>query len=123
MKNEDTLEKIFELQSEFMQQLVEHDKIPEYPVDLTSKQGQRFVKEIIFSMIEELTEASYTLKNRSHRLTDARLIDIDHYKEEISDALAYFVELCIISGISPIELFELYKQKNKTVKERLNSGY
>lgn len=120
---DDKLEDMFKRQVEFMEMLRQNDKLPEYPVDMTSKPGQRLIKETIFNLCEELFEASFTLKNRVHRLTDARLYDRDHYREELGDALAYFLEVCILSGFSPQEIYEEYCAKNATVRERLQKGY
>jgi NTP pyrophosphatase (non-canonical NTP hydrolase) len=119
----DMLDKAFTLQREFMDMLVEHDKFPEYPVDLTSKPGQRFVKECIFNLIEELMEASFTLKNRQHKITDDKEIDLEHFREELGDAFAYFIEVCHLCGISSYDLYSEYSRKNKIVRDRLNSGY
>lgn len=119
----DRLEDIFSRQIEFMESLRQNDKMPEWPIDLTSKHGQRLIKETIFNMIEELAEASFTLKNRTHRITDARIVDTDHYREELGDAFAYFVEICILSGVSTDDLFKEYCRKNNIVKDRLRSGY
>lgn len=120
---EDKLEKMFERQIQFMEMLRLHDLIPEWPLDLTSKSGQRLIREMMHSMGEELFEASHTLKNKMHRLTDARLYDREHYREELGDALAYFLEICIMSGFSPEELYQEYCRKNSIVKERLLKGY
>lgn len=120
---EDKLDEMFRRQTEFMELLRQNDKMPEWPVDMTSKPGQRLIKETIFNLCEELFEASFTLKYRTHRLTDARLVDMDHYKEELGDALAYFMEVVIMSGFSPKELFEEYCRKNQIVKDRLQKGY
>lgn len=119
----DKLDEIFKRQIEFMELLKQNDRIPEWPVDLTSKNGQRYIKENVWNMVEELAEASFTLKNRTHRLTDARLVDVDHYREELGDAFAYFIEICVFSGISPDELFNEYCKKNAVVKARLENGY
>lgn len=119
----DMLETMWRLQTEFMEELKENDKMPEWPVDLTSKFGQRLVKETIFNMIEEIMEASYTLKNRMHRVTDARAIDMEHFQEEVGDAFAYFMEVCILAGITPVQLFREYKRKNAAVRQRLKDGY
>lgn len=110
-------------QISFMDILRDGDKMPEFPVDISSKMGQRIVKETIFNLTEELFEASYTLKNRVHRVTDDRGVDFAHYKEELGDALAYFIEVCILSGISPRDLYEEFKRKNRVVKERFQKGY
>lgn len=107
-----------------MDMLVEHDKFPEYPVDLTTKQGQRFFKEIAFNLLEELMEASYTLKNRMHKLSDDSEVDWEHFIEELAaDTFAYYLELCVISNISPDKLYEEYSKKNAIVKNRLKNGY
>jgi hypothetical protein len=123
INNKDMLEDIFERQLEFMEELKSNDKLPEWPIDLTTKNGQRIIKETVFNMIEELAEASFTLKNKTHRVSDVRSLDIDHYKEELADAFAYFVEVCIFSGIDPIELHSEYCRKNKVVIDRLKNGY
>ena len=123
MIGEDRLKEIFRLQEEFMELLKLNDRLPEWPIDLTTKFGQRQIKEGIFNMIEELAEASFTLKNRAHRVTDASDVDIDHYREELADALAYFIKVCIMSGISADDLFVEYRKKNDIVKERLSRGY
>ena len=119
----DMLEEMFLRQKEFMELLREHDILPEWPIDLTTKPGQRIIKEYIFNMIEEIAEASFTLKNRVHKLSNDGQVDFEHYKEELVDALSYFMEICILSGISEHELFTEYCKKNAIVKERLESGY
>jgi len=114
---------MFNRQEEFMELLETADKLPPWPVDLTTKQGQRMIKEIIGELQGELWEASYTLKNKMHRLTDDREFDKAHYKEELGDGLAYFIEVCIMSDISFEEIYEEYCRKNKEVKERFKNGY
>lgn len=119
----DRLDEIFDKQESFMDDLCAHDRLPEFPFDLTTKPGQRLIRETILNLIEELMEASFCLRNKMHRLTDVRVMDREHYKEELGDAFAYFVEVCILSGISPDELFAEYCRKNQIVKERLKNGY
>jgi len=120
----DKLDKIFLKQKEFMDMLVEHDKFPEYPLDLSTKPGQRFFKETAFNLLEELMEASFTLKNRMHKLSDDTEVDWAHFREELcADTLAYFIELCILAGITPTQLYDEYDTKNQIVKKRLADGY
>jgi NTP pyrophosphatase (non-canonical NTP hydrolase) len=119
----DKLDDIFRRQRELMDALIEGDKLPEYPVDITSKYGQRQIKELTWAMVEEMAEASYILKNRSHRFTDHTDVDFGHFKEELGDALAYFIEICVFAGITPQELYEEYCAKNLVVKKRVKEGY
>jgi len=119
----DMLQECFDRQEKFMEMLREADRLPEWPVDMTSKPGQRMIRETMHNMNEELFEAGHTLKNRMHRLTDARLIDMDHYREELGDTFAYFMEICILSGFTAGELFEEFKRKNAIVRDRLENGY
>lgn len=119
----DKLSKSFLLQQEFMTMLVENDVFPEFPVDLTTKPGQRFIREVAFNCIAELMEATVILKNKMHRLTDDKELDFPHYLEEIGDAFAYLMELCIVSNITAEQLYEEYTRKNKIVRDRLQNGY
>lgn len=126
MESEDKIDMLgetFRLQESFMEELREADRFPEWPVDLTTKPGQRLAKEIVFNLTAELHEATAILKNKMHRMSDDRTLDIDHYIEELGDAYAFFIELCIVSGISSVELFNEYKRKNAIVHGRLKEGY
>jgi NTP pyrophosphatase (non-canonical NTP hydrolase) len=113
----------FRRQQEFMDMLVEHDVLPEYPVDIRTKMGQRLVRENVFNVVDELCEAVATLKNKVHRLTDDQQIDVAHYREELGDAFAYFMEVCILSGIFAEDLYAEFCRKNAIVKQRLREGY
>ena len=119
----DKLDIAFKLQREFMDILVEHDKFPEYPVDLTTKPGQRFVKEQAFNCIAELMEATVVLKNKMHRLSEDTEVDMPHYREEIGDAYAFLMEICIISGMTANDLYDEFVRKNAIVRQRLVEGY
>lgn len=121
--NVDRLCDMFDRQESFMRILVQADKMPEYPIDLTSKYGQRQIKEMTWNLVEELAEAMFTLKNRMHRFTDHQDVDFEHFREELGDALAYFLEICIFSDISPQELYDEYCRKNAIVKRRAQEGY
>lgn len=117
------IKNLFLLQEEFMQMLEERDKLPPWPVDLTTKNGQRMIKEITNELHGEIWEATHTLKNKAHRMTDDREFDFAHYLEELGDAFAYFMEVCIMSGITPEMLSKEYVRKNGVVKARLRDGY
>jgi hypothetical protein len=119
----DRLEMAFTLQGEFMDILVENDKFPEYPVDLTTKPGQRLVKECAFNCIAELMEATVVLKNKMHRLSEDTEVDFPHYREELGDAFAFLIEICKVSGITAGDLYEEFSRKNSIVRRRIQEGY
>lgn len=119
MMSSDKLNRAFLLQKEFMDMLVEHDRLPEYPVDLTTKAAQRLLKEYISNTVFELAEAAQTLRNRNHVIKDVPEFDRAHYLEELGDAFAFLMEVLILSDISPEQLYEEYRRKNQIVRQRL----
>ncbi len=119
----DRLADAFGRQTRLMEALIAGDKLPEYPIDITSKYGQKLIKELIWAMVEEMAEASFILKNRSHRFTDHTDVDFAHFKEELADAFSYFMEICIYAGIDYKELFAEYCRKNYIVRKRVQDGY
>lgn len=119
----DALEDMFRRQTVTMEELRLRDKMPEWPLDITTKSAQRLLKENIFNAVAELFEASYVLKNKAHRQTDVRVIDREHYVEELGDAFAFFLEVCILSGITPEELYGEFCRKNAIVVKRIQEGY
>lgn len=119
----DRLASIFLRQRGFMDLLREHDRFPEYPVDMTTKPGQRFVGECSFNLIKELMEANVVLKNKMHRISDVEEFDRQHFVEEMGDTFAFFVELCLIADISEDELYGEYCRKNAIVRKRVEEGY
>lgn len=119
----DKLADAFRRQKELMELLIRGDKLPEHPIDITSKYGQKLIKELIWAMVEEVAEASFILKNRSHRFTDHTDVDFAHFKEELADAFSYFMEICVYAGIDSDELFAEYCRKNYIVKKRVEDGY
>ena len=115
---------MWEQQEEFMRLLKEKRGFPDFPVDLKSKEGQKFLTRISFECMGELFEANQHLKNaKDHRKTEVQQLDRDQYVEELVDTLHYFFEICIASGVSPEELYEAYISKGKKNENRIKSGY
>ena len=111
-------------QVEFMKLLQEKRKFPDFPVDITSKPGQKVIKDTSHECMHELFEAVQLLKNsKDHRATDIREFDRNKFLEELSDSLHYFIEVCILAGISADDLFNAYMNKGQINIERINSGY
>jgi hypothetical protein len=120
----DRLQMLWDQQESFMRLLQKKRGFPDFPTDITSKQGQKFLKDIRNHIMEELFEAGQHLKNaKSHRATELPHVDREEYKEELVDALHLYLELVIASGITLDELFEAYLEKGRTNVERIENGY
>ncbi len=119
-----TFMKMWNQQEDFMRLLREKRNFPEFPVDITSKEGQRFLRSITFDAIEELIEANQHLKNRkAHRATDLPEFDRKKYVEELCDAMHFFIEIIIASGIERHEFCRAYFSKGEVNEKRIQSGY
>ena len=112
---------IFERQKELMEKYREIENMPR-EIDINTKKGQVWLKDFAWRITEELGEAMNCLKNKPWKQTEM-LTDVDHYKEELADAFHFFIELCIISGISSEELFLLYFKKSEVNLFRQRSKY
>ncbi len=115
---------MWDQQRKFMILLQEKRNFPQFPIDLTTKDGQKFVKTITHECMHELFEANLLLKNsKLHRTTDINEFDKELYKEEICDALHYLIEIAILSGINVDELYNSYMKKGEINFNRINEGY
>lgn len=120
----DKLQEMWDQQEAFMKLLQERRGFPSFPVDPTAKFGQKFLKGITHECMHELFEANLLLKNsKDHRATDVAEFDRESYVEELADALHYFFEIAILSGISLEELRSVYMKKGHVNIERIESGY
>ncbi len=120
----DRLDDMWTQQTGFMRLLQEKRNWPDWPVDITSKPGQKFLDDILFHMMKELFEAGQHLKNnKAHRITEMPEIDRELFKEELCDALHLFIEFCAVAGLSLEEVYEKYMEKGRINDERIRNGY
>ena len=94
-------------------------------IDLSSKEGQKYLRDLALHGVEEMFEALQHLKNwKSHRRTEIKeLPDSDEFLEEIVDAFNYFFSLIVLAGFDENDLFEAYLKKDKIINNRLKNGY
>lgn len=119
----DRLSDLFERQRSFMEKLRSRGKLPEFPVDLSTKDGQGWIKQFAWNLVEELGEATHHLRNRLHYVGEHSELDRSSYLEELGDAFAFFMEVLILSGISEDDLYAQFCKKNAFVTRRLEEGY
>lgn len=92
--------------------------------DLDDRQVQMRLKDLSQRTIEELCEATHLLRNRPwkqkyHQMTPE---EIGAFREEVADALHFFIELCITAGIDSQDLYELYIGKAADNMTRIGTG-
>lgn len=117
---------LFEIQSNLVDALsfIDSDIPRERPVDVTTKSGQRTLRDVGLKAIEELHEALRHFKNwKPHRHTDIPDFDRAKFLEEMADSLAFQLELLILLGVSADEFIDAYTSKVEVVYGRINSGY
>lgn len=121
---QDRFEQMWNQQKSFMELLREKRGFPAFPVDLASKQGQKFIKGLMHECMDELHESLQHLKNsKDHRATEVTGFDRGEFVEELCDSLHYFIEIAIASGVSLEELFKAYMSKGRTNEDRILKGY
>ena len=97
--------------------------VPEkVPVWIDSYIGQDQIRQRFFWAIVEIAEALDCLKNKAWKQTMIET-DVEHFREEVADALHFFVEGCILAGITASDLFSLYMRKSEVNKFRQRSKY
>lgn len=121
------LEEIFSRREEFLKLLVKKypETFPEkWPVDITTKESQKFLRQIALNGVEEMFEALGHLKNwKPHRTSDLPDVDQEEFLEEIVDAFNYFFNLMILCGVDHNKFFEAFMKKHGIIKNRLENGY
>lgn len=125
-KTTDKLTKIFELRENFMNALQQKKPgiYPAWPVDISGKQSQQVVKNLMLKGVEEAFEAIALLRNsREHRQTEVTEIDQNLFLEEVVDAFNYFISALILVGVDADELLSAYIKKDEIIHQRLNTGY
>jgi dimeric dUTPase (all-alpha-NTP-PPase superfamily) len=125
MNSEDRLDKMFSQQKDFMDLLSEQRSFPDFPLDLTKKESQAFIKGIAYEAAGELYEAIVELKNsKLHRATEIEnSIDREKYVEELIDCQHYLIEIALLSGITIDEFYHAYLKKGETNSKRIKEGY
>jgi len=92
------------------------------PKSIHTKEGQNQIKHLIFCTVEEMFEMANVFKNRDWVETEMP-VDINHFYDELADSLLFFIELLVMTGLSPQELFELYLRKLTVNKFRKATQY
>lgn len=100
----DKLEQIFELQKGFQDKLKRERGLENIPMEeWLQKQTLAMVSELA----ELLEEVNFKWWKNPHELSEHNI------HEELSDILHFFISMCIESGMTADDLYEVYVGKNK----------
>lgn len=91
-------------------------------ININTPINQYIIKDMAYRCITEIVEATECLKNKPWKQTHVAT-DIEHMKEELADALHFFVELCLLLGMKADDLFKYYLKKNHVNGWRIGSKY
>ena len=122
----DKLDAMFHMRERFMAALrdVDESNYPEWPIDISDKKSQQYIRDIALRGVEELFEALQHLKNwKPHRVTENKSFNKDAFVEEFVDALNYFLSVLVLMGVSSDQLYNSYKVKDSIIHKRIDSGY
>ena len=119
-----TFQEMWKDQEGFIRLLQEKRNFPQCPVDISSKSGQKILKDIMHHCMDELFESSQHLRNhKSHRITELPEVDHDAYVGELVDATKLLIELIIMSGITLEQFCDAYEKKSQENVKRINGAY
>lgn len=91
--------------------------------NIHTKEGNFLIKDMIMCAIQELAEAAQVLKNWKPWKQTEIPSDAEHFREEMIDALHFFVEACILSGMTAEDVHDIYFRKHEVNKFRQESKY
>lgn len=100
--------------------------VPEHAYgDLDSPLVQAGIREHASYTVEELYEAIGILKNKPWKQSFRHLTpeQKQEFLEELADAWHFFIELHILAGVTPEEIFKQYFRKTLINKQRRETGY
>ena len=122
----DILETMFAKQREHMQAYAQINEDAQLPPELwgnlDNRRTQAAIREFASYTVEELYEAINHLKNKPWKQTD-RPTDVAAFDEELADAWHFFIELHIIAGRDPLQVFQNYFRKALVNEHRQQTGY
>jgi hypothetical protein len=80
------------------------------------------LKDLAYRTVEELSEATNTLKNKPWKQSEVST-DATHFYEEVADAFHFFIEFCITAGMDAEDLALMYHRKHAVNQFRQRSNY
>lgn len=111
------LRQLFQLQGD-----LQREAYGRHPADILSdEERSEFIKDMVLATTDELHEA---LKEVGWKpWATSRHLNREAFQHELVDALHFFINLCLASGLTADALFEGYLEKRQRNIERQQAGY
>lgn len=93
----DWLDQIFDKQKSLIIKYQEIEGMPDYPFNVDTKEGQKWFKDFLWRVSEEVAESYEAVIDIAQGTKDVEIQEI-HMNEELIDALHFLVELLILTG-------------------------
>lgn len=108
INNGNGLEQMITAQKVLLKHYVVIEGLPQYPIDINSREGQKLLKDFCGRLLEELSEAFYEITTAMEYVSTNDMGGakkaVENYNEEIADAMHFLLEIIIYSGITDITL-------------------
>lgn len=95
--DENWLGQIFEKQTKLIEKYADIEGMPAYPFHVDTAEGQKWFKDFLWRISEEVAESYEAVVDLSQGTEDAAVQEV-HKNEELIDALHFLVELLILTG-------------------------
>ena len=109
------LERIFELQTDYMLMLKDREAFPDWPLNINIKDHQKIIRDIASRLVVELSESYEVTQEITDIAINNKLSEVDivpllkNLNEELADSLHFMVELFILVGITPQDINKFYE--------------
>lgn len=113
----DKLEEIFKLQTEFQESLGFYFD----DGSMSSPERVEYIRDMVLASLDELHEALHEVSWKPW--ANSLFINRDALAGELVDVLHFFVNLCLVIGLSPSELHARYTAKREINLNRQAAGY
>lgn len=113
----DLLSRMFE-----QQEALQRDSYGKSPREIeTDEERIKFIKDMIMAAEDELHEALNEVGWKPW--ATSRHINVEAFKGELVDAFHFFMNLCMVVDMGPVELYERYLEKRQRNAQRQLDGY
>lgn len=124
----DRLDEMFELQRDLMMAVGPTEvqngvDVPQPPYGhLEHRHVQMYIRMLTQFCIEELSEATHHLEAKPWK-KNPHPVNVPAYEEELIDAFHFLMEILIVSGFNPADLYDTYRHKQEENVDRQARGY